>query len=46
MKRMLMTTMDDVVGNLAASVNIDLPVDDVQAWIEGPAVVIDAVMVY
>jgi hypothetical protein len=46
MKRMLMTTMDDVVGSLAASVDIDLPVDDVQAWIGGPAVVIDAVMVY
>ncbi|MFE5309525.1 hypothetical protein [Isoptericola sp. NPDC056605] len=45
-KRTLMTTMDDTVASLANSLDVDLPVDDVQAYIQGPAVVVDAVAVY
>jgi hypothetical protein len=46
MKRTLMTSMDDSVAALAKSLDIDLPEDDVQTYIEGPAVVVDAVAVY
>ncbi|MBE7702073.1 hypothetical protein H9623_17420 [Oerskovia sp. Sa1BUA8] len=46
MKRTLMTSMDDMVAGLSKSLAIDLPADDVQAFIPGPAVVIDAVAIY
>lgn len=46
MKRKLMTSMDDAVAVLAESLDIELRDDDVQAFIAGPAVVVDAVAVY
>lgn len=45
-KRTLMTTMDDMVAGLSKALDVDLPADDIQAYIPGPAVVIDAVVVY
>lgn len=45
-KRTLMTSMDEMVAGLSKALKIDLPADDVQAYITGPAVVLNAVAVY
>ncbi|MFJ1511850.1 hypothetical protein [Cellulosimicrobium funkei] len=45
-RRNLMVKMDDTVAGLAKALNIDLPVDDVQALIPGPAIVLNAVAIY
>lgn len=46
MKRLLMTGISDKVQELVETLKIDLPAKDVHAWIQGPAVVLDAVAVY
>lgn len=46
MRRKLMTQVDEVVKNLVEQLEIDLPAEDVHAFLSGPAVVIDAVALY
>lgn len=46
MKRLLMTEIKEKVQSLVDTLKIDLPAGDVQAWIKGPAVILDAVAVY
>lgn len=46
MKRMLMLNLNEQVEGLAAALKLDLPEDDVHAWIKGPAIVIDAIAIY
>lgn len=46
MRRKLMTQMDDVVGNLVHQLEIDLPAEDVHAYLSGPALIIDAIAIY
>lgn len=46
MKRLLMVEISDKVQELVDTLKIDLPAKDVRAWIEGPAVMLDAVAVY
>jgi hypothetical protein len=46
MKRMVMLKIGDQVEKLSTALEIDLPENDVHAWIKGPAVVIDAVAIY
>lgn len=46
MKRLLMTEISGKVQELVNALKIDLPAKDVNAWIKGPAVVLDAVAVY
>lgn len=45
-KRLLMTEISGKVQEIVESLEIDLPAKDIHAWIEGPAVVLDAVAVY
>lgn len=45
-RRVLMTQVEDVVKSLVGEFSLDLPADDVHAFITGPAVVIDAIAVY
>lgn len=46
MRRLLMAQLGDQVKEMAAALDIDLPDDDAHGWIEGPAVVLDAVAIY
>lgn len=46
MRRTLMTQIKDVVDDLVATFDLDMPVDDVGAYIAGPAVVVDAIALY
>lgn len=41
-----MTHISDVVRDLVEKVQLDLPAEDVHAFIAGPAVVIDAIALY
>jgi hypothetical protein len=45
-RRLLMTQVEDVVKKLADDLDLDLPADDVRAFISGPAIVVDAIAVY
>ncbi len=45
-KRLLMTEISNKVQEIVASLKIDLPAKDIHAWIEGPAVVLEAVAIY
>lgn len=45
-RRVLMTQVEDVVKSLVGEFGLDLPADDVHAFITGPAVVVDAIAVY
>lgn len=45
-RRKLMPTVVDVVKNLVDDLDLDLPVDDVHAYISGPAIIVDAVSIY
>lgn len=46
MKRMMMLNLNEQVEGLAAALKLDMPQDDVHAWIKGPAIVIDAIAIY
>jgi hypothetical protein len=46
MKRMMMLSLGEQVKDLSTALGLDLPDDDVHAWITGPAIVIDAIAVY
>lgn len=46
LKRMVMTQIDDTVQDLVDALAVDLPAKDVYAWIDGPAVILDAVAIY
>lgn len=46
MRRTLMPTIGDTVTTLVDELDLDLPVDDVQAYLRGPAILIDAVAIY
>lgn len=46
MKRMMMLNLNEQVEGLAAALKLDMPKDDVHAWIKGPAIVIDAIAIY
>lgn len=45
-RRTLMTKIDDMVDDLVGELGLELPADDVHAYIAGPAIVIDAIAVY
>lgn len=45
-RRVLMTQVEDVVKSLVGEFGLDLPADDVHAFITGPAVVVDAIAIY
>jgi hypothetical protein len=45
-RRTLMTKIDDMVDDLVGKLGLELPADDVHAYIAGPAIVIDAIAVY
>lgn len=45
-RRTLMTKIDDMVRDLVEKLGLDLPGDDVHAYIAGPAIVIDAIALY
>lgn len=45
-RRTLMTQIDDMVSDLVEKVGLNIPADDVHAYISGPAVVIDAIAIY
>ncbi|MFF2297582.1 hypothetical protein [Arthrobacter sp. NPDC058127] len=46
MKRMMMLNLNEQVEGLTAALKLDMPEDDVHAWIKGPAIVIDAIAIY
>ncbi|MDU0314117.1 hypothetical protein RKE38_10510 [Phycicoccus sp. M110.8] len=46
MRRKLMTQIDDVLKDLVSQLELDIPADDVHAYIKGPAVLVDAVALY
>ena len=46
MRRTLMTRIDEMVADLVAAFDVDLPNDDVRAYFTGPAIVLDAIAVY
>ncbi|WP_155853026.1 DUF6414 family protein [Arthrobacter sp. H14] len=46
MKRMIMLDLGDQLTGLADALSIDLPENDVHAWISGPAIVIEAIAIY
>lgn len=46
MQRMMMLNLNEQVEGLAAALKLDMPKDDVHAWIKGPAIVIDAIAIY
>lgn len=46
MKRMMMLELGDQVKKISQAFGLDLPDDDVHAWIKGPAIVIDAIAIY
>jgi hypothetical protein len=46
MKRMLMTRISQEIQNLVNAFELELPADDVKAWLEGPAILVDVVAVY
>ncbi|WP_422390215.1 DUF6414 family protein [Arthrobacter sp. N1] len=45
-KRMMMANLNKQVESLTSALKLDLPADDVHAWIKGPAIVIDAIAIY
>lgn len=45
-RRRMMTGIADVVKTMVESLELDLPSDDVRAYIQGPAILVDAVAVY
>jgi hypothetical protein len=45
-RRLLMTEVNPVVKKLVENFDLDLPADDVHAFIAGPAIVIDAIALY
>lgn len=46
MRRITMATLNTQIADLVETLNVDLPADDVQAYITGPAIVLNAVAVY
>lgn len=46
MRRLLLTKVEDVAADLVASLDLDLPTDDVSAYFSGPAIVIKATALY
>ena len=46
MKRMMMLNLNEQVEGLTAALKLDVPKDDVHAWIKGPAIIIDAIAIY
>lgn len=46
MKRMMMANLNKQVEGLTSALKLDMPADDVHAWIKGPAIVIDAIAIY
>ncbi len=46
MRRQLMMQIGDVVKDLVDKLDLELPAEDVHAFIQGPAVVVDAVALY
>lgn len=45
-RRKAMTMVGDLVGDLVEELELDLPSEDVHAYIAGPAIVIDAIALY
>ncbi|WP_149205096.1 DUF6414 family protein [Actinotalea subterranea] len=45
-KRKLMASIGDQVKSLATVLDLDLPADDVHAYITGPAIIVDAIALY
>lgn len=46
MKRIMMTKIGDQVKELSKALDLDLPEEDVHAWIKGPAIIFDAIAIY
>lgn len=46
LKRLLMTQISGKLEEMVDTLDIDLPAKDVHSWVQGPAVVIDAVAIY
>lgn len=46
MKRVMMTRISEQLHDLAEAFDLDLPADDVKAWLEGPAILLDVIAVY
>jgi hypothetical protein len=46
MRRFMMTGVDEIVRELVSHFNLDLPAEDVHAYIAGPAIVVDAIGLY
>ena len=46
LKRLLMTKISDQLSALTEALQLELKPDDVQAWIKGPAIIIDAIAMY
>lgn len=45
-RRVLMTEVEDIVKQLVEQFELELPADDVHAYISGPAIVVDAIAIY
>ncbi|MFD3400087.1 hypothetical protein ACFWUU_05410 [Kribbella sp. NPDC058693] len=41
-----MPQVEEVVKKLADNLDLNLPADDVRAYISGPAIVVDAIAIY
>lgn len=46
MRRKMMVIMEKVVREMVDHLDLDLPAEDVHAYIKGPAIVVDAVALY
>lgn len=46
MRRKLMTQVNEIVKDMVKQLELDLPAEDVHAYIAGPAIVIDAIALY
>lgn len=46
MKRKMMANLDDELIKISEMLELDLPEDDVHAWVKGPAIIIDAIAIY
>lgn len=46
MRRTLMPQVDDVVRDMVSRLQLNLPAEDVHAYIAGPAIVVDAIALY
>lgn len=45
-KRLLMTQVSEQLHELASAFDLELPADDVKAWLEGPAILVDVIAIY